>query len=124
MYGFIFTKAQGIDIGTNVALYRGVRVLIRDREDLVIHSKGIAKMKNNKLNLTVVHCEKFRNIVGQGRYSPYQVWFSPGSNLGFFGTVMNASEAIASNDDLATSHHIFGASWLQRTLLALRLKCG
>lgn len=78
-------------------------------------------MYNNNLNLSIIHCEKLRSIVGQGSRSPYQVWITPGNLLGLSGTVMNPSTIIASNDAEMFPNRNVPASWLTRALTALKL---
>ena len=94
------------------------------QETPIDQSKGIVDMKNCKLNLSIIHCEKLRDIVGLGGHSPYQIWISPGSFVGLSGTVVDTTQTRASNEDTLNSGHASPTSWLQRIFRVRRLNKG
>jgi len=84
--------------------------------------KGMGKMKQTGLQLTVFDIQKLKSIVGQGFASPYHITTYPGSSLGMTGEVMDPSEAIAANGDFSVPEPVAPVSWTRRALSAMGLQ--
>lgn len=82
-------------------------------------------MINSNLQQTVFHIEKIRNVVNVGNSSPYHIYTSQGPVVGRLGNAVHPSDEAAANDDRfdsAPAQMPSRVSWLERTLVALRIK--
>jgi len=83
-------------------------------------------MMNSKIQQTVFTIEKLKNVVNIGRSSAYQIYTSPGEQLGTIGAIVNPATLIPANDEKflteTTGVTTEGAptSWFTRALAALK----
>jgi hypothetical protein len=83
-------------------------------------------MMNTKLQQTVFHIDKLKNVVNVGGSSAYQIFTCPGPALGQFGAIVNPEEQNPSNDanfnvDANSANgRNRSASWIKFALSALR----
>jgi len=83
-------------------------------------------MMNSKIQQTVFSIERLKNVVNIGSSSAYQIYTSPGEQIGTIGTVVNPATLIPVNDENflpeTTGVTTEGAptSWFRRTLAALK----
>jgi len=55
-------------------------------------------MMHSNLHQTVFNIERLRNAVNVGSCSAYQIYTSPGENLGKIGTIINPTARLAANE--------------------------
>ena len=83
-------------------------------------------MMNLKIQQTVFTIEKLKNVVNIGRCSAYQIYTSPGEQLGTIGAIVNPGTLIPANDEKilteTTGVTTEGAptSWFTRAIAALK----
>ena len=83
-------------------------------------------MMHSNLRQTTFHINRLENVVGLGRCSAYQIYTSPGENLGQIGAIVNPGTLIPANEEKflteATDSTIENAltSWFRRALAALK----
>ena len=86
----------------------------------------VGKMINSKMRQTIFSIEKLKNVVNIGSSSAYQIYISPGEQLGTIGTIVNPESSIPANDEKflteTTDDTWKGAStsWFTRALAALK----
>jgi hypothetical protein len=81
-------------------------------------------MKQTKIYLTNISCQKLQNIVGQGCSSAYQVMISESDYVGIAGQVSEPAISQASNENFPLPALPSQHSWLHRVLRSLGLKKG
>lgn len=82
-------------------------------------------MINSNLQQTVFHIEKIKNVVNVGDLSAYHIYTSHGPVVGRLGDAISPSTETAANDEqfeVVSAQTPSAASWLERVLLALRIK--
>ena len=83
-------------------------------------------MMNSKIQQTVFTIEKLKNVVNIGRSSAYQIYTSPGEQIGEIGTIVNPGTLHPANDEKflteTTGVTTEGAptSWFTRAIAALK----
>ena len=55
-------------------------------------------MMNSKLQQTVFSVEKIRNVVNVGNCSAYQIFTTPGEDIGYLGNIETHVASSAAND--------------------------
>jgi len=90
-------------------------------------STELIEMTTSNLQQTTFSVEKIRNIVNVGRSSAYQIYTTPGEQIGFLGK-LNIAELNRSANDMSFIQEISEntkgrapVSWLKRTLTALAI---
>ncbi len=86
---------------------------LKSRRFIRLQESG--KMTPSNLRLTIFEVQRLRNIVGQGRASPYQILTYSSDSLGMIGTVIDPSKQAAANGSFSVPEPAAAASWLQRT---------
>ena len=83
-------------------------------------------MMNSNIRQTVFSIEKLKNVVNTGRCSAYQIYTSPGEQLGTIGIIVNPGTVIPANDEKIQTETTGNAkdgvptSWFKRALTALK----
>jgi hypothetical protein len=61
--------------------------------------QGVGKMMHSDLRQTLFIIEKLKNVVNVGNCSAYQIFTSPGKQLGRIGTIVNTATQIPANEE-------------------------
>ena len=81
---------------------------------------------NSNIRQTVFSIEKLKNVVNTGRCSAYQIYTSPGEQLGIIGTIVHPETLIPANDEkiltetTGNTRDGVPTSWFKRALAALK----
>ena len=83
-------------------------------------------MMNSNIRQTVFSIEKLKNVVNTGSCSAYQIYTSPGEQLGKIGAVINPETLFPANDEIffeeikSNTKVSASTSWLARAFAALK----
>ena len=86
----------------------------------------VGKMMNSNIRQTVFSIEKLKNAVNVGSCSAYQIYTSPGEQLGEIGAIINPETLFPANDEnipeeiKSDTTVSASSSWLARAFAALK----